>query len=120
MSDARPFNRHEQMLIKLVAERLTEGPRQQLLSDMANGLVREEGDFLRVELPNYERSKYRGHQNLPFEGKLHDLQGGPVSVLLNTENDRLLEIEFIWWSSPSGTDLNWSTLEIADATRSRW
>jgi hypothetical protein len=108
------------MLIKLVAERLTEGAREQLLNDMASVLVREEGDFLRVELPNYERPKYRGHQNLPFEGKLHDLQGEPVSVLLNTENDRLVEIEFIWWSSPSGTGLDWSTLEIADASRSRW
>lgn len=120
MGEPRAFNLHEEMLIKLVAERLPEASRQQLLSDMANGLVRDEGDFVRVELANYKRPEYRGHRNLPFEGRLYDVDGQPVSVLLNIENERLLEIEFIWWSSPNGTELDWSTLQIVEVTRDTW
>lgn len=120
MGEPRAFNRNEQLLIKLVAERLPEDAGQRLISDMASGLVLEEGDFLRVELPNYKRPDYAGHENLPFEGKLYDVRGEPVSIFLNTENDRLLELEFVWWSSPKGTELDWSTLQVVDANRSTW
>lgn len=121
MSSPRVFSAQEQRFVQLVAERLPEPDRAQLLADLALGVVSEEGDFLAVELRNYERPEYAGHSSLPFEGKLRDLTGEPVSILINTDqNDRLLEIEFIWWASQKGTELDWSTLEIAAANRTQW
>lgn len=80
---------------------------------MSIACVTEEGDFLHVELRGYERPDYGGHQNLPYEGKLQDAHGEPVSILVNIDqNERLLEVETIWWASESGTSLNWSTLEV--------
>jgi hypothetical protein len=44
-----------------------------------------------------------------------------VSALINTDqNDRLLEIEFIWWENEAGTTLDLSTLEVAAADRDKW
>lgn len=75
--------------------------------------VTQSGDFLKVDLRGYERPAYVGHRNLPVEGKLQDFLGGPVSILVNIDqNERLLEVETIWWSSESGTGVDWSTLEV--------
>jgi hypothetical protein len=121
MSSPRVFSTQERSFVRQVAERLPEPEREQLLVDLARGVVSKEGDFLAVEIGNYDRPEYAGHSSFPFEGKLTDLTGEPVSILLNTDqNDRLLEIEFVWWASPSGTELDWSTLEIVPANRTKW
>ena len=87
-----------------------------MLADITVARVTENGDFLEVELRGYERPDYIGHQNLPVEGKLKDVRGEPVSILVNIDqNKRLLAVEIIWWTSDSGTILNWSTLEIIKA-----
>lgn len=55
----------------------------------------------------------KGHQNLPFEGKMRATDGGCVSVLVNMdENDRLLAVEFVYWESSSGVPLDWPTLKV--------
>ncbi len=111
----------ERQLLEKVAERLPQEAGERLLSDMSVAVVAQAGDFLQVELTDYERPQYTGHSNLSFEGKLNDTTGGPVSILVNVDqNDRLLEIETIWWSSDNGTDLDWHTLEIVPTDRKTW
>jgi hypothetical protein len=108
-------------LIDLVAEQLDENQRTALLRDVAAATVTPEGDFLNVDLRDYDRPPYVGHHNLPFEGKLKDIRGGMVSVLINIDqNDRLLELEFIWWENEGGTALDWSTLDVAAKDRDHW
>ena len=109
----RPFTDPERQFLEQIVEKLPKDTGERLLADMNAAQVTENGDFLEVELTGYERPDYMGHQNLPFEGKLMDVRGEPVSILVNIDqNERLLEVETIWWNSESGTVLNWSTLEI--------
>ncbi len=112
----RPFTNPERKFLEKVVEKLPKDTGERLLADMAVARVIENSDFLEVELRGYERPDYAGHQNLPVEGKLLDVRGEPVSVLINIDqNKRLLAVEIIWWASDSGTMLNWSTLEITTA-----
>ena len=121
MSAPRTWNEDERRLIGLVAERLDENTRTALMRDAAKATVTVNGDFLQLELRDYDRPPYLGHSNLPVEGKLRDVAGGAVSALINTDqNGPLLEIEFIWWENESGTALDWSTLEIAAGDRDTW
>ncbi len=72
----------------------------------------QDGDFLAISLSEYVRSEYLGHRNLPFEGEMRDVDGGPMSVLVNMDqNDRLLSVEFIFWNGYETTP-DWSTLTI--------
>jgi hypothetical protein len=110
---ARPFTEPERDFLQKVAQKLPNDARERLLADLSMAKVVEHGDFLEVELRGYERSDYKGHVNLPFEGALKDVRGEPVTILVNIDqNERLLAVETIWWSSVSGTMLDWSTLEI--------
>ena len=109
----RTFNKPEREFLEKIVEKLPKDMGNRLLADMSVARVIEDGDFLQVTLSGYERPDYEGHQNLPFEGKLMDVRGEPVSILVNIDqNERLLEVETIWWNSESGTALNWSTIEI--------
>ena len=109
----RTFNKPEREFLEKIVEKLPKDMGNRLLADMSVARVIEDGDFLQVTLSSYERPDYAGHQNLPFEGKLLDVRGEPVSILVNIDqNERLLEVETIWWNSESGTALNWSTIEI--------
>jgi hypothetical protein len=50
---------------------------------------------------------------LPFEGEMRAADGGPMTVLVNIDqNKRLLEVEFIYWESVGGLAPDWSTLSI--------
>jgi hypothetical protein len=121
MTGPRALSKDEQWLIELVAERLDDDARKALLRDAAEATVTVDGDFLRLGLKDYDRPPYVGHSNLPWEGKLRDVLGGAVSALINIDqNDRLLEIEFVWWENEGGTTMDWSTLEVAARDRDKW
>ena len=119
MNVSRTFTQHEQSFLHKVVEKLPADESRSLMRDIKDAIsVTEEGDFVGVELRDYRRPGYAGHRNLRWEGKLYDKDGGPVSVLVNLDqNERLLELEYIWWSSPSGTHLDWSTQEIVPGDR---
>jgi hypothetical protein len=93
---ARTFTNPERQFLKKIAEKLPKDKGERLLADMSGARVIEEGDFLKVNLSGYERPDYVGHRNLPFEGKMQDVRGEPVSILVNIDqNERLLEVETI-------------------------
>ncbi|MDP9414936.1 MAG: hypothetical protein M3Q08_12825 [Pseudomonadota bacterium] len=96
-----------------MAEKLPAKNGERLRHDLQIARVTPDGDFLLVDLPGYERPEYRGHHNLPFEGKMRAADGGAMSVLVNMDqNDRLLAVEFIRWESLSSVAPDWSTLTI--------
>ena len=110
---ARTFTNLEREFLEKITEKLPKDKGERLRADLSVARVVEDGDFLQVELTGYKRPDYVGHMNLPFEGKLQDVLGGLVSLLVNIDqNQRLLELEIIWWDSESGTILDLSTLEI--------
>jgi hypothetical protein len=48
-------------------------------------------------------------------GKLEDVRGGAVSILVNTDqNDLLPAAEIIWWDSHGGTTRDWPTAEMIE------
>ncbi len=97
----REFSQEELAFLEAVIEKLSVNAAQRIESDIRIAQVVPEGDFLSVNLPGYERPDYKGHYNLPVEGKMRAADGGAVSVLVNMdENDRLLAVEFIYWESP--------------------
>ena len=109
----REFSQEERAFLRAVAEKLPAEERKCLLADIRIAQVVLEGDFLVVHLRGYERPDYKGHHNLPYEGKLRATDGGAVSVLVNIDqNDRLLSIEFIRWESPSDVPLDWPSLRV--------
>jgi hypothetical protein len=112
---ARTFTNPEREFLEKIAEKLPNDTGERLRADLTVARVIEDGDYLQVELAGYERPDYIGHMNLPFEGKLLDVRGGPVTLLVNIDqNERLLEVEIIWWESESGAPLDWPTLEIIE------
>ena len=109
---SRSFSLNEHVFLEGVAEKLTPEIRERFRDDVQMAKVRKDGDFLEVDLPGYERPDYRGHRNLPFEGKMRDLEGGAMSVLVNMDqNYRLLSVEFIFWES-DGVLPDWTTLTV--------
>jgi hypothetical protein len=112
----RAFTNPEREFLEQIADKLPKNTGQSLRADMSVAQVIDDGDFIKVELSGYERPAYVGHRNLPFEGKLRDVLGGALTILVNfDQNERLLEIEMIWWNSESGTAPDWRTLEIIAA-----
>ena len=109
----RPFSDDERAFLESVADKLPPRDRERLRHDLQIARVIGDGDFLLVELPGYERPDYKGHRNLPFEGEMRAADGGPMTVLVNMDrNERLLEVEFIYWESAGGLAPDWSTLSI--------
>ena len=111
-------------LLDAIAGKLPPADAESLRHDIRVASVTPEGDFLAVELPEYVRPEYRGHHNLPFEGRMRAVDGGAMTVLVNMDqNDRLLEVEFIRWESLSDVAPDWSTLTIVPKPplgRSKW
>jgi hypothetical protein len=107
------FPHEVQALLEAIADKLPQADAESLRHDIRVARVTPDSDFLTVELPGYDRPEYRGHHNLPFEGRMHAADGGAMTVLVNMdENDRLLEVEFIRWESLSNVAPDWSTLTI--------
>jgi hypothetical protein len=110
---SRPLSEDERAFLEGVAAKLSETEAARLRQDLQMAQVAPEGDFLLVDLLGYERPDYRGHHNLPFEGKMSAADGSPMSLLVNMDqNDRLLALEFIRWESPSSVAPDWSTLTV--------
>lgn len=109
----RSLSSEERAFLEGVAEKLPPKDRVRLSHDLQIATVRLDGDFLFVDLPGYERPEYRGHHNLPFEGKMSAADGGAMTVLVNMDqNERLVAVEFIRWESLSSVAADWSTLSI--------
>lgn len=108
----RPFSNEERAFLECVAAKLPAEAGERLHRDVQIARVTPEGDYLLVDLPDRETPEYRGHRNLPFEGKMRAADGGAMSVLVNMDQDRLLAVEFIYWESASSAAPEWSTLTI--------
>lgn len=119
MPQLRHLTSNESDFLKAVAAKLEHDARTRLLDDVAAASVNAEGDFLHVTLDGYYRPAYTGHSNLQYEGALRDLKGGLVSLLVNVDqNDRLLELECIWWENDREAGLDWTTLAIVSEPKS--
>lgn len=109
---SRSFSLEERTFLEGVAEKLPPQSSERFRHDIQMAQVRPDGDFLDVDLPGYQRPDYRGHRNLPFEGKMRDVEGGAMTVLVNMDqNDRPLSVEFIFWES-NDVAPDWTTLRI--------
>jgi len=107
------FQPEERAFLEAIAHKLSGEAGQRLRSDIEIARVKRDSDFLAVDLPGYARPEYRGHHNLPFEGKMRAADGGAMTVLVNMDpNDRLLEVEFIRWESLSSVAPDWTTLTV--------
>jgi hypothetical protein len=110
---SRPFFYEERAFLKGVAAKLPPKDGECLRHGLQIATGRLDGDFLLVNLPGYERPDYKGHHNLPFEGKMRAADGGAMTVLVNMDqNGRLLAVEFIRWESLGSVAPDWSTLSI--------
>ena len=95
-----------------VAEKLGGERAERLLRDVEMAAVRRDGDLLCIDLPGYDRPERPCQRALPFEGRLRAADGGATSVFVNMDsNDRLFELEFVWWEGLS-KEPDWSTLRI--------
>jgi len=109
---SRLFSVEERAFLEGVAEKLPPESSERFCHDIQMAQVRPDGDFLDVDLPGHQRPDYRGHRNLPFEGKMRDVEGGAMTVIVNMDqNDRLLSVEFIFWED-DGVVPDWTTLTI--------
>lgn len=107
------FTEEELAFLESVAEMLPEDRADALRRDVEVAVVRRDGDFICVDLPGYERPKHPTQRGLPFEGRMYDADGGAMNLFVNMDsNDRLLELEFVWWENASSVAPDWSTLRI--------
>ena len=103
--EPRPFSDEERAFLESVADKLPPSDCERLRHDIQIARLTVDGDFLLVDLTGYERPDYKGHRNLPFEGEMCAADGSPITVLVNIDpNQRLLEVEFIYWESEGGLD----------------
>lgn len=107
------FTPEERAFLEGVAKMLPDDRAERLRQDVEIAVVRRDGDFLCVDLPGYVRPESSGQRNLPFEGRVRAADGGAMTIFVNMDsNDRLLEVEFVYWESPSGLAPDWPTLRI--------
>jgi hypothetical protein len=56
----------------------------------------EHGAHLIFHIPGYERPAYKGQRDLPVEGRLRDVDGAEIRVLLwEDQNRRVYELELL-------------------------
>lgn len=109
----RKLSPDEQLFFEKLVSNLSPEVGERLRYDVSIAEVRAQGDFLMIDLFGYDRPQYRGHRSLSHEGMMRDVHGGAVSVLVNVDqNNRLLEVEMIYWEADQPTKLEWSTLAI--------
>lgn len=106
------FTPEERAFLESIAKMLPNDRAARLRTDAEIAHVRRDGDFVSVDVPGYNRPERSVQRDLPFEGRLRSADSGAVSIFVNMDkNDRLLEVEFVWWESLS-RELDWSTLRI--------
>ena len=114
----RELTENERTFIRLIASRLASEESDKLLSDLASAHAEpelEDGSLILFHIDGYERSHRIGQHTFPFEGRLADADGEPVSVLLFADPaNRLLQLEFIRWADGQLQGPNWATLEIVE------
>lgn len=74
----REFSKEERAFLEAVAEKLPGEDVERLRLDIRIAQMTSDGGFLLVDLPGYERPDYKGHDNLPFEGKMRAADGGAM------------------------------------------
>lgn len=111
----RPLTSNEKHVIRSFAQRLPDRERDQLLADCDNALaetVTHDGSRVTFSIVGYQRPSYRGQHPFAVEGKVADLDGAELSVLLHAdEHGRLLELELVRFDDGDVLKPNWSTLQ---------
>lgn len=106
----------EELVIRRVAEKLSEERQLRLLDDLAHATAEPatpDGARVVFDISGYQRPPYRGQHSLGVEGELLDKDGAKLSFdLFADENDRLLEMELIRWGEGNLIDPDWSTLKL--------
>ncbi|MBW9108008.1 DUF6984 family protein [Paraburkholderia phenoliruptrix] len=114
----RELTENERTFVRLIASRLAPEESEKLLSDLASARAEpqlEDGSLILFHIDGYERSTAIGQHTFPFEGRLADADGEPVSVLLFADPaNRLLELEFIRWADGQLQGPNWASLQIVE------
>lgn len=114
----RELTENERTFIRLIASRLAREESERLLSDLASAHAEpqlEDGSLILFHIDGYERPHAIGQHTFPFEGRLADVDGEPVSVLVFADPaNRLLELEFIRWADGQLQGPNWTTLQIVE------
>jgi hypothetical protein len=112
----RVVSGEERTLIALLAEKLDEVRRRQLLADLAAAEAEDAvDDRSRVifHIGGYHRPPYRGQHPFPVDATLLDADGANISVVLYAdENGRLLELEFIRNGEGDLLGPDWKTLTV--------
>ena len=89
---------------------------EQLAADVASGQVEAEdayGSRLIFHLPGYARPPYKGERDLPVEGKMLDVDGVEIRVLLwEDQNHRIYELELIKLAVGEPISPDWQTFEV--------
>jgi len=88
----------------------------QVARDVTDGQVEPEdsyGAHLIFHLPGYERPPYEGQRDLPVEGKMRDVDGVEIRVLLwEDQNRRLYELELLKLAEGEPIAPDWRSFEV--------
>lgn len=92
----------EKWLIEELAKMMLDSASLRLLEDLDNAKVASAvvsaGTRITFAISGYDRPPYYGQHPYGIEGKIKDVDGAEVSIILHADqNDRLLELEFIRW-----------------------
>jgi hypothetical protein len=96
------------------------GAGEQLAKDVSSGLVEAEdkyGAHLIFHLPGYDRPPYKGQRDLPVEGRMQDVDGAELRVLLwEDQNHRVYELELLRLAEGEPIAPDWRTFEVLRPT----
>jgi hypothetical protein len=112
----RSLSTVERTIVEQMANKMPEALRATVLADLARADVANEladGTRISFALSNYERPVYRGQHSYGVEGRISDVDGVEISVILYAdENDHLLELEFVRWDDKGVQAPNLQTLRL--------
>ena len=103
-------------MVNVLASRLDEPDRSQVLRDIANATIERasvDGARFVFHLADYTRPPYRGQRAFPVEGVTKDVDGVDVTVTMYCDqNRRLLELEILRWAEDDLMSPDWSALTV--------
>lgn len=89
---------------------------EQVAKDLADGQVEPEdpyGSHLIFHIPGYERPPYKGQRDLPVEGRMQDVDGVEIRVVLwEDQNRRVYELELLKLAEGEPIAPDWRTFEV--------